>query len=268
MKKSTTFVRADNAGTSRGLGCYGYPSVFAYAYFTGLRLEGPDLLYTPGNGRRAYSASLSRFCQSDTLSPFRQGGINSYAYCLGDPVNRQDVTGMASILSRLRHVLGRPFRTKAPKNLYAPGKARRLSSATILDNDQEIHLGDELTRYRDSVYFNRSFPLNDETALRQLKRGKDYIFVMSAEGEIRASRWDWRHHTPTHAVLAEQIRNDAEVIAAGELRRKDKALIRLFNQSGHYRPPFESLYYPAEVLSSKGMRVQLKKWVEPDFPRR
>lgn len=268
MKKLTTFVQVDDAGTTRGVGVYGYSSVFPGAYFTGLRLESRHLLYTPGNGRRAYHASLGRFCQADTLSPFRQGGINSYAYCLGDPVNRRDPTGEASIVSRLRHFLSQPFRTKTPKNLYVPGKARRLSVASILDNDQEFGLSDELARYRNSDYLNRSFPLNDEAALRQLKRGKDYIFVMSAEGQIRASRWDWRHHTPTHAVLAEQIRNDAEVIAAGEVRRKGKDLIRLFNQSGHYRPPFESLFYPAEVLSSKGMRVQLKRWVEPDFPRR
>ena len=34
-----------------------------------------------------------RFNSPDTLSPFGKGGINAYAYCAGDPVNRSDPSG-------------------------------------------------------------------------------------------------------------------------------------------------------------------------------
>ncbi|MDU9389398.1 RHS repeat-associated core domain-containing protein [Pseudomonas sp. zfem002] len=42
---------------------------------------------------RAYSPALRRFCQPDNLSPFAAGGLNAYAYCLGDPVNYTDPDG-------------------------------------------------------------------------------------------------------------------------------------------------------------------------------
>lgn len=49
-----------------------------------------------GNGYRAYNPVLMRFNQPDSLSPFGQDGLNAYAYCQGDPVNRQDPSGRIS----------------------------------------------------------------------------------------------------------------------------------------------------------------------------
>lgn len=61
--------------------------------------------YMLGNGHRFYSPSLMRFSSPDALSPFRRGGINSYAYCGGDPVNRHDPTG-TFWMSLLLRVIG------------------------------------------------------------------------------------------------------------------------------------------------------------------
>ncbi|POP76021.1 RHS repeat-associated core domain-containing protein [Pseudomonas syringae] len=49
--------------------------------------------YLLGNGYRAYNPVLMRFNSPDSLSPFGKGGVNAYAYCAGDPVNRVDPTG-------------------------------------------------------------------------------------------------------------------------------------------------------------------------------
>lgn len=49
--------------------------------------------YLLGQGYRAYNTVLMRFNSPDTLSPFNKGGINSYAYCLGDPINLIDTDG-------------------------------------------------------------------------------------------------------------------------------------------------------------------------------
>ena len=62
----------------------------------GFNGERRDLLtgcYLLGNGYRAFNPVLMRFNSPDSLSPFDKGGLNPYAYCLGDPVNRSDPTG-------------------------------------------------------------------------------------------------------------------------------------------------------------------------------
>ncbi|WP_198149018.1 RHS repeat-associated core domain-containing protein, partial [Luteibacter yeojuensis] len=41
-------------------------------------------------GTRHYGPAMHRFVSSDALSPFDGGGLNRYAYCGGDPINRVD----------------------------------------------------------------------------------------------------------------------------------------------------------------------------------
>ena len=72
------------------------PSSVGGAGFTG-GLPGPATgHYLLGPGYRAYNPTLRRFNQPDNWSPFGAGGLNTYAYCAGDPVNRRDPTGHMS----------------------------------------------------------------------------------------------------------------------------------------------------------------------------
>jgi RHS repeat-associated protein len=62
----------------------------------GFNGEPPDPVtgcYLLGNGYRAFNPVLMRFNSPDSWSPFGEGGINAYAYCVGDPVNLDDRTG-------------------------------------------------------------------------------------------------------------------------------------------------------------------------------
>ncbi|WP_426575490.1 RHS repeat domain-containing protein (plasmid) [Xenorhabdus stockiae] len=62
--------------------------------------------YHLGNGYRTYNPVLMRFTAPDSLSPFEAGGLNPYAYCLGDPINRTDPSGHMSVGSILGIALG------------------------------------------------------------------------------------------------------------------------------------------------------------------
>ncbi|PVZ13792.1 RHS repeat-associated core domain-containing protein [Pseudomonas sp. URIL14HWK12:I9] len=42
---------------------------------------------------RLYIPALMRFNKPDTLSPFWEGLMNAYTYCLDDPINNEDATG-------------------------------------------------------------------------------------------------------------------------------------------------------------------------------
>ncbi|MCL6705193.1 RHS repeat-associated core domain-containing protein [Pseudomonas sp. T1.Ur] len=74
----------------------------------GFNGERPDPVtghYLLGNGYRAFNPVLMRFNSPDSLSPFGEGGLNTYVYCVGDPVNRGDPTGHISLFSKLAGLL-------------------------------------------------------------------------------------------------------------------------------------------------------------------
>ncbi len=71
------------AGASAGRSGIGYAGE--------LKTQGVDW-YVLGH-YRAYNPVLLRFHSPDAASPFGHGGLNAYAYCLGDPINRSDPSG-------------------------------------------------------------------------------------------------------------------------------------------------------------------------------
>lgn len=76
---------------------YGHRNVESgLSYLLGFNGQRPDPLtghYLLGNGYRAFAPLLMRFNSPDNLSPFGKGGLNAYAYCQGEPVNRSDAQG-------------------------------------------------------------------------------------------------------------------------------------------------------------------------------
>ena len=61
--------------------------------FNGERADPVTGHYLLGNGYRAFNPVLMRFNSPDSWSPFGRGGINSYGYCGGEPINRVDRNG-------------------------------------------------------------------------------------------------------------------------------------------------------------------------------
>nr|WP_180206150.1 RHS repeat-associated core domain-containing protein [Pseudomonas sp. SbOxS1]NYU06366.1 RHS repeat-associated core domain-containing protein [Pseudomonas sp. SbOxS1] len=66
--------------------------------FNGERRDPVTGHYLLGNGYRAFNPVIMRFNSPDSLSPFGKGGLNAYAYCAADPINRYDPSGHVSPL--------------------------------------------------------------------------------------------------------------------------------------------------------------------------
>jgi RHS repeat-associated protein len=78
---------------------YGYrPAENVLLSLLGFNGESPDPLtgwYHLGNGYRQFNPVLMRFNSPDSWSPFGEGDLNAYVYCVGDPVGRVDPSGHA-----------------------------------------------------------------------------------------------------------------------------------------------------------------------------
>ena len=92
------------------------------AGFNGERPEPVTGHYLLGQGYRAFNPVLMRFNSPDSWSPFGEGGINAYAYCDNDPLNKVDPTGhipafIKSLLRPLKLIKSAKKTTEHIKNL-------------------------------------------------------------------------------------------------------------------------------------------------------
>ncbi|WP_224797085.1 RHS repeat-associated core domain-containing protein [Pseudomonas fluorescens] len=105
--------------------------------FNGECLDGITGHYLLGQGKRAFNPVLMRFNSPDELSPFGDGGINSYAYCGGDPINLYDPTGNSPVqffrpwISKPKHFF-RPW-TDKPKTLQASSTTIKRANKTSIN---------------------------------------------------------------------------------------------------------------------------------------
>ena len=112
IDENGSVMRVDDASKSEiySYAVYGYTSTLtppkSLIGFNGERFENSPHIYLLGAGYRTYSAKLHRFHSPDDLSPFDVGGLNSYSYCTGDPVNTTDPSGHSGLLTRLFKGLG------------------------------------------------------------------------------------------------------------------------------------------------------------------
>lgn len=108
IDQANTVLRQGNAGAPIDYDPFGYQhntAFEAYPSFNGHLIEMATQTYLLGNGHRTFNPVLRRFHSPDTLSPFGNAGINMYAYCLGDPINRTDPSGKTPVL--IKRVLRR-----------------------------------------------------------------------------------------------------------------------------------------------------------------
>lgn len=107
-------VLIDNPGARRVYSPYGTHVGRARSEpaFNGELKEAPGGDYLLGS-KRMYRPDVSRFVMPDQRSPFGEGGLNAYAYCFADPVNRADPGGEVSVFILAKHIVWWGTRIKA-----------------------------------------------------------------------------------------------------------------------------------------------------------
>ncbi|WP_371920917.1 RHS repeat-associated core domain-containing protein [Pseudomonas sp. RV120224-01c] len=97
---------------------YGYspslPSPKTIYGFNGETIDPQTQNYLLGLGYRVFNPVLFRFHSADNFSPFEAGGLNAYAYCEGDPVNKADPTGQSGVFLRLLKGIGNRLGLRRP----------------------------------------------------------------------------------------------------------------------------------------------------------
>lgn len=108
MSSVLNLLSADDTSQTQCFSPYGVQkhSLTNTPGFNGERRDPLTGLTHLGNGYRAYNPQLMRFQAPDSISPFGKGGINSYVYCEGDPVNCSDPSGHMSTFDTVSIVLG------------------------------------------------------------------------------------------------------------------------------------------------------------------
>jgi len=116
----------------------GLQGMQSHTAFTGQVRESETGWYMLGNGHRAYNPILMRFHSPDQLSPFGAGGLNSYAYCAGDPINSTDPSGRALSFVYGIAALGIGTAAAALYGKRLKNNLRRLGpSATVSDTESQ-----------------------------------------------------------------------------------------------------------------------------------
>ncbi|KPX51493.1 hypothetical protein ALQ57_01624 [Pseudomonas amygdali pv. hibisci] len=135
-----------------------------FSGFNGERADPVTGHYLLGNGYRSFNPVLMRFNSPDTLSPFGRGGLNAYAYCQGDPVNRSDPDGhipVAALASAARRFVFEELPENALKNILGRvslGDAAALSATTP-------QTGRRVSKTLDKVWVD----INDPSALSTIE---------------------------------------------------------------------------------------------------
>ena len=230
--------------------------------FNGERLDAKTGCYLLGNGYRAFNPVLMRFNSPDNYSPFGRGGLNSYAYCSGDPINRYDDTGhFFKYLHRLSNRIFNSKTTKAlshnsptikPKKLSAalPGKQKPKVFETLYDTANEF----QEYKQRLANYPERTPIISEVTTGEDFARFSDmhgfntFIFTDSKKLIVAPDRI-------SHGELS-GFANTSKVISAGEFTVTQNRTVFIRNTSGHYMPSFESLSHVESYLKDRGFAVK------------
>ncbi|MFF7064783.1 RHS repeat-associated core domain-containing protein [Pseudomonas sp. NPDC008258] len=195
-------------------------------------------LYALGNGFRSFSTTLMRFIRPDDHSPFGQGGPNTYAYCLGDPINYIDPSGKNGFLNALKTSL-RKF----------PREFAKTAAETAWNKKREL---DHLVNHRDEHYSNKGMRVTQTTSVQT---SQPKTILKPASVPTPSSTF------PTQLVGRDNNRTSIlQQLSAHGLDQADGAnAIMLLRQSNHAALPNSHISDAFATTDSKGEHGRIRQ---------
>jgi RHS repeat-associated protein len=247
---------------------YGHrPGESGLSSLLGFNGERPDPLtghYLLGNGYRAFNPVLMRFNSPDILSAFDRGGINAYAYCLNDPVNRSDPNGHFSISSLfkpfnfLKRQITRPYYQSASQSR----SAARAPLTNMFDDPLLNIAEDRLASNAININKLKITHITSKKDLNNIKlRNHEHKYILTKSNDLFVGSFPNKpiYLEPSHSALARTAGRhpsvlDARVVSAGAITRTENGF-QVTNYSGHYQPPSAANTLVKFKLRSLGVSV-------------
>jgi len=163
--------------------------------FNGERLEPITQNYALGNGYRLLRPNLMRFCSPDDLSPFGDGGLNSYKYCGGDPINNTDPSGHSIVKWIGNKFFGRQAKKIERIQTYNNGVNKR--------NDQRSRIlyGNSYSTYKEGPRPSALSPRESAQRLADINIGiKEHAFTKTKRLNAKDIEYAQKHKIPLSTI--------------------------------------------------------------------
>ncbi|WP_442967803.1 RHS repeat-associated core domain-containing protein, partial [Pseudomonas sp. YuFO8] len=235
--------------------------------FNGERTDLTTGNYLLGNGYRAFNPVLKRFHSPDSFSPFGMGGLNAYAYCLGDPINRRDDSGHYSFWKNFKSFFN--IRKKPAFSFSPPATPTASRRYTLYERqlDKSVSPDTIVNQYKKA----RSEGLSLRVPIEKINNpGK--LDLIPYPHELRGYRPKTLGSDAVNFVYTQYeelfigssghlalsaVTKSPGVVSAGEITRTGIKSFSITNSSGHFKPAYESLVPVKERLENFGANVAL-----------